>query len=139
MLDYLFFNQSIADQFIDFMDKNNLEWTQEVEKIQSAIVLKTSEDLEDTLWDALDDLYDKLGIEDALLSSAQTTDDNDIDTAGVYIQLKNGQQTIAPVNPLIMNRILDVISMEELNDFIEAIVTSVENPDDSAICQKEPT
>jgi hypothetical protein len=139
MLDYLFFNQSIADQFIDVMNKNSLEWTQEVEKIQNAIVLKTSEDIDDALWDALDDLYDKLGVEDALLSNAQAADESDIDTAGVYIQLKNGRQTIAPVNPLIMNRILDVISMEELNDFIEAIVTSVETPDDSAICQKEPT
>ncbi len=36
-----------------------------------------------------------------------------------------------------MNRILDVISMDEFNDFIEAIVSSVENPDDSAICQKK--
>jgi hypothetical protein len=137
MLDYLFFNRSIANKFIGFMNKNNLEWTEEVEKIQSAIVLKTSEDIDDALWDALDDFYDTLGVEDALMSHAKAADDNDIDTAGVYIQLKNGQQTIAPVDPLIMNRILDVISMNELNDFIEAIVTSVENPNDAAICQKK--
>jgi len=36
-----------------------------------------------------------------------------------------------------MNRMLDVISMDEFNDFVEAIVTSVESPDDSAICQKK--
>jgi len=137
MLDYLFFNQSIADKFIDFMTKNNLEWIQEVEKIQNAIVLKTSEDIDSDLWDALDDLYDELGLEDALLSDTNTTEEHDIDTAGVYIQLQNGEQTIAKINPLIMNRILDVISMDEFNDFIEAIVTSVENPDDSAICLKD--
>jgi hypothetical protein len=137
MLDYLFFNQSIADQFIDVMNKNNLEWTQELEKIQNAIVLKTSEDIDDDLWDTLDNLYDKLGLEDALLSDANASDENDIDTAGVYIQLQNGQQTIAKINPLVMNRILDAISMDEFNDFIEAIVTSVETPDDSAICQKD--
>lgn len=137
MLDYLFFNQSIANKFIDFMTKNNLEWTQEVEKIQNAIVLKTSEDIDDDLWDALDDLYDQLGLEDALLSDANTTKEHDIDTAGVYIQLQNGEQTIAKINPLIMNRILNVITMDEFNDFIEAIVTSVENPDNSAICLKE--
>jgi len=139
MLDYLFFNQSIADRFIDFMTKNNLEWTQEVEKIQNAIVLKTSEDIDDDLWDALDDLYDQLGLEDALLSDANTAEEHDIDTAGIYIQLQNGEQTIAKINPLIMNRILNVISMDEFNDFIETIVTSVENPDDSAICLKKTT
>jgi hypothetical protein len=137
MLDYLFFNQSIADKFIDFMDKNNLEWTQEVEKIQDAIVLKTSEDIDDALWDALDELYDELGLEDALLSSNNNADSDDINAAGVYIQLQNGQQTIAPINPLVMNRVLDVISMDEFNELIEAIVSSVENPDDSAICQKK--
>jgi hypothetical protein len=137
MLDYLFFNQSIADKFIDFMNKNNLKWTQEVEKIQNAIVLKISEDIDDALWDALDELYDELGLEDALLGSNNTVNSDDINAAGVYIQLQNGQQTIAPINPLIINRILDVISMDEFNELVEAIVSSVENPDDSAICQKK--
>ena len=137
MLDYLFFNQSIAKKFIDFMDKNNLEWTQEREKIQGALVLKTSEDIDDALWDALDELYDELGLEDALLSDNNSADTDDVDTAGVYIQLKNGQQTIAGINSLVMNRILDAISLDEFNDFIEAIVSSVENPDDSAICKRK--
>jgi len=136
MLDYLFFNQSIADKFIDFLDKNELEWTQEREKIQNALVLKTSDDLEDNLWDALDEFYDTLSLEDAKLSDTNTSDNNSIEAAGVYIQLHNGKQTIAQVDPLVMNRILDVISMEEFNDFIEAIVCSVEKPKDDAICQK---
>lgn len=136
MLDYLFFNQSIADRLIDFMNKNKLEWTQETEKIQNAIVLKTSDEIEEDLWDALDELYDSLSLEDARLSDANTSNENDIEAAGVYIQLQNGKQTIAQVDPLIMNRILDVISMDEFNNFIEAIVSSVEKPNDSAICQK---
>lgn len=137
MLDYLFFNQAIADKFIEFMRKNKLEWIQEVEAIQNAIVLKTSDEIDEDLWDALDDLYDELSSEDAQISNANAAEDDDRDTAGIYIQLKNGEQTIAKVNPLIMNRMLDVISMDELNDFVEAIVTSVEAPDDSAICQKK--
>jgi hypothetical protein len=136
MLDYLFFNQSIADQFIDFMNKNKLEWTQETEKIQNAIILKTSDELEDDLWDALDDFYDLLSLEDARLSDANTATEEDIEAVGVYIQLQNGEQTIAQVDLLIMNRILEVISMDEFNDFIEAIVSSVEKPNDAAICQK---
>lgn len=137
MLDYLFFNQSIADEFIDFMNKSNLEWTQEVEKIQNAIVLKISEDIDDALWDKLDTLYDRLGLEDALLSDANASDEDTINTAGVYLQLKNGQQTVAPIDPHVVNRILDVISMEEFNGFIETIVSSVEEPNDSLICQKK--
>ena len=36
-----------------------------------------------------------------------------------------------------MNRMLDVISMDEFNSFVETIVSSVEKPDDSPICEKE--
>jgi len=136
MLDYLFFNQSVADSFINFLDGNKLEWTQEREKIQNALVLKISDDIDDDLWDALDDLYDILSFEDAKLSDTHTSDDDSIEAAGVYIQLHNGKQTIAQVDPLVMNRILDVISMDEFNDFIEAIVCSVEKPNDSAICKE---
>ncbi len=135
MLDYLFFNQSIANKFIDFLDKNKLEWTQEREKIQNALVLKTSDDIDDDLWDALDEFYDTLSLEDASLSDTNTSDGS-IETAGVYIQLHNGEQTIAKVDSLVMNRILDVISMDEFNNFIEAIVQSVEEPNDSAICKR---
>lgn len=113
------------------MNQNKLEWTQETEQIQNAIVLKTSDDIDDDLWDALDDLYDELSVEDAALSV-----ENSVEAAGVYIQLNNGKQTIAKVNPLVMNRMLDVISMDEFNDFVEAIVTSVEIPDDAAICKR---
>ncbi len=137
MLDYLFFNQSVADEFIDFMNQHKLKWTQETEKIQNAIVLKTSEDIEDDLWDSLDNIYDELSDKDAKLSDNKATDSDATDTAGVYIQLKDGSQTIAKVNPEVMNRMLDVISMDEFNDFVEAIVTSVESPDDSAICKKK--
>ena len=137
MLDYLFFNQVIADKFITFMKQSKLEWVQEVELIQNAIVLKTSDEIDEDLWDALDDLYDVLSVEDAQISNADAVEEDDRDTAGIYIQLKNGEQTIAKVSPLIMNRMLEVISMKELNDFVEAIVSSVEVPDDSAICQKK--
>ena len=137
MLDYLFFNQSVADEFIDFMNQHKLEWTQETEKIQNAIVLKSSEDIDDDLWDSLDDIYDELSAKDAKLSGDKAADSDATDTAGVYLQLKDGSQTIAKVNPEVMNRMLDVISMDEFNDFVEAIVTSVESPDDSAICKKK--
>lgn len=118
------------------MNQNKLEWTQETEQIQNAIVLKTSDDIDDDLWDALDDLYDELSVEDAALSVENEVDENSVEAAGVYIQLNNGKQTIAKVNPLVMNRMLDVISMDEFNDFVEAIVTSVEIPDDAAICKR---
>ena len=44
---------------------------------------------------------------------------------------------MAKVDPSMMNRILGVLTIDELNEFLEVIVSSVEKPDDSAICQQK--
>jgi len=136
MLEYLFFNQPIADKFIVFLKGKSLEWTQYDDPMLGSIVIKTSEDIEDELWDELDDFHEILGPEDQkLLEDALIDDETETNAAGVYIQLANGEQTVAQINPEVMNRMLDVISMDEFNEFIETIVSSVEKPDDSPICK----
>jgi hypothetical protein len=57
-------------------------------------------------------------------------------TAGIYIQLKENNQTVASTDPDVMNRMLEKISMEEFNVFIQAIVGSVEVPDDTPFCEQ---
>ena len=137
MLEYLFFNQEIAEKFIAFLNEKGLAWEQHNDPMLDSIVIKTSEDIEDELWDELDDYHDKLGPEDQkLLEEALVDDETETNAAGIYIQLNNGNQTVAQIDPDVMNRMLGVISMEEFNDFVEVIVSSVEKPDDSPICKK---
>lgn len=136
MLEYLFFNQVIADKFIAFLDGKSLEWSQHNDPMLGSIVIKTSEDIESDLWDELDDYHDALGVEDQKLLEASLVDDETAtNAAGIYLQLSNGNQTVAQINPDVMNRMLEVISMEEFNQFVEVIVSSVENPDDRPICK----
>jgi hypothetical protein len=138
MLEYLFFNQSIADKFIAFLENKNLNWEQHVDPMLDSIVIKTPEEIDDDLWDELDDYHESLGPEDQqLLEDALVDDDTETNTAGIYIQLAGGKQTVAQIDPDIMNRMLEVISMDEFNQFVETIVSSVENPDDSPICKKK--
>lgn len=135
-LEYLFFTQSIAAKFITVLEERGLAYTQQTEPVQNAIVLQISEGVDDDLWDELDELYDELSDEDQAILEAGLEDENSRSAAGIYLQLHDGSQTLAQVNPGIMNRILSVISMDELNDFVDTIVRSVENPDDSPICQR---
>jgi hypothetical protein len=140
MLDYLFFNQEIADKFIVFLNTKGLEWKQHNDPMLDSIVIKTSEDIEDDLWDELDEYHDSLGSEDQkLLEAVLIDDETETNAAGIYIQLTNGKQTVAQINPDVMNRMLDVISMDEFNGFVETIVSSVESPDDSPICKTSDT
>jgi len=135
MLEYLFFNREIADKFIAFLNKNSLEWEEYIDPMLDSIVIKTPEDIEDDLWDKLDDYHELLAPEDQkLLEENMEDSDTETNAAGIYIQLAEGKQTVAQVDPDIMNRMLGVISMDEFNTFVETIVSSVENPDDSPIC-----
>lgn len=138
MLEYLFFTQQIADKFIKFLEEKSLEWEQFDDPMLGSIVIKTSEDIEDDLWDELDDRHEELGVEDQkLLEDDLVDDETETNAAGIYIQLTGGGQTVAQIDPDVMNRMLSVISMDEFNGFIETIVSSVENPDDSPICHKK--
>ncbi|UJS22909.1 hypothetical protein [Thiothrix winogradskyi] len=135
-LEYLFFTQSIADRFIEALHEHELHFEREIEPVQGAIVLKIAEGVDDDLWDMLDDLYDELSEADQALVEAGLEDDDSKSTAGIYLQLAGGHQTIAQVNPDVMSRMLTVISTEELNTFVDTIVRSVETPDDSPICKR---
>ena len=136
MLEYLFFNQEVADKFIAFLNEKALDWSQFNDPMLDSIVIKTSEDIADKLWDALDDYHDSLGDEDQKLLEESLSNETETNAAGIYIQLAGGTQTVAQINPDVMNRMLGVISMDEFNDFIETIVSSVEKPNDSPICHK---
>ncbi len=135
MIEFLFFNSEISQKFLDILRQKNIKWEEEIEAVQDAINIKVSEDIGDELWDELDEIYETLSVEDQMMLE-EKSDDDDISTAGIYLQLAGGKQTIAKVDPNIMNRMLEVITMEEFNSFIETIVSSVENPDDSPICKK---
>jgi len=138
MLEYLFFTREIAEKFIVFLDKKSLEWEEFVDPMLDSIVIKTSEDIDDDLWDELDDYHELLGPEDQkLIEETMVDTDTETNSAGIYIQLAGDKQTVAQVNPDVMNRMLGVISMEEFNTFVETIVSSVENPDDSPICHTQ--
>lgn len=134
MLEYLFFNNSVAKKFRDFLLMHRYSFEEQIEPIQQAQLILLEEPEDDALWDLIDDYYDELATEDQELVE---TEDGKLDSnrAGIYLQLANGEQTIASVDPDILNRILTGINMEELNLFLDTIVKAVEQPDDSPICK----
>ena len=136
MLEYLFFNSVFAQKFIRVLEQHDLPYQQQVESVQDAILITTPEDLDDELWDTIDEAYDELSEQDQQLLQSLLDDDSKINAAGIYIQLKDDKQTVAKIDPDVMNRMLEKISMDEFNAFIEAVVQSVEQPDDSPFCEK---
>lgn len=136
VLEYLFFTRTIADQFAQGLRERGIDYQEAIEAVQEAIVFKVSESIGEPLWDELDELYDELSFSDQALLEEGVEDETAHSTAGIYLQLANGQQTIAQVDPALVNRILSVLSLEEFNQFLDLIVKSVEQPDASAICKR---
>ncbi|MFI0398619.1 MAG: hypothetical protein ACH34X_06040 [Thiolinea sp.] len=136
VLEYLFFTRTVAEQFAEALREHGLPYQEEIEAVQEAIVFKIAEGVDEAIWDELDDLYDELSVLDQSLLEDEAGDEAARSAAGIYLQLANGQQTIAQVDTDMVNRILSVLSLDEFNQFVEIIVKSVEQPDDSAICQR---
>ena len=136
MLEYLFFNDTFAKEFADILMQKDVEFMRTRESVQNAYILNVPETIDDDVWDEIDDIYDVLSAKDTLLVQENLDDNDEMSTAGIYIQLANAEQTVAKVNLDVMNRMLSVVSMDEFNEFIEVIVSSVEDPDDSPICKK---
>ena len=138
MLEYLFFNDIFANQFADTLTEKKVEFERARESVKDAYILSVPETIDDDLWDEIDDIYDALSEKDTLLLQENLEDDEGVNAAGIYIQLANDKQTIAKIDPEVMNRMLTVVTMDEFNEFnefIEVIVSSVEKPDDSPICK----
>ncbi len=137
MLEYLFFNSVFAEKFIRLLKDKSLQFEQKTESVQGSILITTSEDIDDELWDEIDEAYDDFSEQDQQLLQSRLDDDNKINSAGIYIQLKDEQQTIATIDPDVMNRMLEKISLAEFNAFIESIVSAVEVPDDTPFCERK--
>ena len=135
-LDYLFFNDSIRQQFTDFLLRQNLNYAQQTESVSGAYVVRVDEALvSGELWDQLDDFYDQLYVADQVLLEQSMSDIEGKHVAGIYVQLADGKHTVAKVAPDVINRMLTVITLDELNQLVEAIVQSVENPVQANLCQ----
>ncbi|HBS26093.1 MAG TPA: hypothetical protein DD827_03015, partial [Gammaproteobacteria bacterium] len=103
------------------------------DSIEDTLFISIEEPEDSNLWDLIDERFDALNE----LDQAEIEQGMDgMSGAGIYIELSTGENTLATVNPDVMNRMLSVISMDEFNAFVETIVHSVEKPDDSSICQQ---
>ena len=134
MLEFIFFHQSICNLFTDFLAKLNIEY--QINQDDEHISVSVPEDVDDELIEQLEEKYDQL----LDLSRDQTDIDEgqhreNYQVASLLITLNDGRKSYAHVDMDILNRALRMISTEELNRLIEAVVDAVENPDDRSYCQ----
>ena len=100
-------------------------------------MVRLPEDKDDDLMDAIEAFYDEmLDLNEALYIEDLEEEGEHIHTAGVSVNLNDGRTVQAPIPPELLNRVLQVISTDELGRFINAIVDAVENPDERSVCRR---
>lgn len=130
MLEYVFFDESILNNFVMFARARGIDARQNPGE---DLIVEIPEDLDPSLEQEIDMQYEHLLQETASLLE-QGSDALEKNVAGVQITLSNGRRCTIRLDPDFVARILTAISMEELRDMVQHVADGVENPDDRPLC-----
>ncbi len=132
MFDYVFFHPTVRDRFIARLRELNVAC--ESRETESELVVSVDEDLADDVLERIDGLHEQLlDEEQARIEQFEAPERH---AAGITIRLQDGRSVQAAVDPELLNRLLQAVTIEELGSFVQTIAAAVENPDDVPFCQK---
>lgn len=135
MIDYVFFDKRPSEMFADYLRALGL--APEVEAGEETFEVRLPDDVDDSLTDRIEAEYDRLLDMNRDLYYAETeAGPENFSMAGITLFLKDGTTSMVDVTPEFLNRILDVMSYDELADFVAAVVARVEDPDARTFCQR---
>ncbi len=134
MLEYIFFDQRPWQLFIDFLQ--DLGLAPEAAHEEQGYLVRLPEDTSDELMEQIEERYDELLDMNEQLFSEQAGEEH-VHRAGVSVNLSDGRTVQAAIPPVLLNRILEAVSTDELGQFINAIVDAVEHPDERPFCQRD--
>ena len=94
------------------------------------------DDLEDELSNEVDAEYDRLFDLNQELMDHADEDAGEFSKVSIDVRLKDGTRSKAFLEPVMMKRLMSVLSHDELKELVQAITDAVENPDDRPYCQR---
>jgi hypothetical protein len=135
-VEYIFFHLEPCERFKRFLRERNIEVVDEVadETDIEGRVIHIADNLDDALSDEVEEFYDQMMELNELLLANDGEDD--MQQVGLAVTLGDGRSVLASVNPDVLNRVLTVISHQELGELVDAISDAVENPDDRPLCKR---
>ena len=130
MLEYVFFDETIAGNFMSLCLEKGVH-AQISEEMPT--IVEVDEDVSAAVGDSIDEAYERMLQENAELVE-QGEDALEKNVAGVNIILADGTLCTIRLDPNLVGRMLNSISMEELRDLVQTIAEGVENPDNRPLC-----
>lgn len=135
MLEYVFFDERPRDQFVNFLQEKSVEL--KLEDDEDLLKVWISEDLDDDIDEAIEDFYDDMmALNQQLYEDENNEAEVGYNAAGIVLELNTGENVYAQVDPELLGRIMTVVTPDEFNTVVNAIVEAVENPDVRTPCQR---
>ncbi|BAO43731.1 hypothetical protein [Thiolapillus brandeum] len=132
MLEYVFFHVRPFEEFVAYLHELGLQPGIQAE--EDSWEASLPEDLDDELSEKIEERYDQLMELNQQLFDAEQPEG--YHTAGVVVNLAGGETVYAQVDPLLLGKIMEVLTPEEFGDVVNAIVDAVEQPDERTLCQR---
>ncbi|MBV2121796.1 MAG: hypothetical protein KUF74_10100 [Candidatus Thiodiazotropha sp. (ex Ctena orbiculata)] len=133
MLEYVFFDQRPWQEFVDYLKQLGLAI--ETARDDEEWLVYVPEELDDETDEKIEARYETLlEMNEQLVADQQGA--AHVDTAGINVSLTDGRVVQAEVDPQLINRLLQVVSVEELGEFVSAIALAVEQGDERPLCQR---
>lgn len=138
VLEYVFFDQSLAHRFAQFCKSVGVESSIEQSLTHTeddSFTIMVADNLPEAVQAQLEEQYsDMLFGEQAAQIEGNSEAGALADSCGVQIQLQSGDFTNIAIEPEIMNKILSVLTTAELQAFLAQVAEDIENPKSGPIC-----
>lgn len=138
MIEYIFFHPKAHQMFLQKLQELGIEPLQScIDDIEmEGLIVQLDEALDDELSDQLESHYDELmDLSETWINAEADTDS--LQQVGLSVTLQDGRSVLASVAPDIVNKLLQVLSHDELGRLVDAITDAVENPDSRPLCKRE--
>jgi hypothetical protein len=133
MLEFVFFDPRPRRRFVDFLQTLGVSATELEDDETFGVAIP--EDVADELMDEIESCYDEMMAFNQALFEADA-EDAATHAAGVVLNLASGETVYAQVDPVLLGRIMEVVTPQEFGAVVNAIVDAVENPDSRSLCRR---
>ena len=131
MLEYVFFDEGLCQRFESYLREQGVEYS--LGRDDLGTVVSVPEEIDEELSDAIDDHYDELlAAQEALLEEGD--DALEKNAAGIRVELADGTPCMVRIEPKLLSKTLEALSLTELEQLVRQVAASVERPDDSPLC-----
>lgn len=132
MLEYIFFNDGLREQFEEFAVSLDLQCETRMDELGTVVMLP--ENLSEDTEDQLEDKYAELMEAQAALSDEES-DVTQHQVVGIHLTMSDGSERTLKLDPDMVNRLLECFTVEEMQELVNAIAVSLEQSGNGSLCQ----